>query len=155
MSDMSPNSPARAAWKSVRASMIIAGVQIVVTFLLVLAHKRGLIDGETTMRGVLATIGLMLAALGNRIPKSQDGQPLPTVPLAVLRQKTMRAAGWAMMLGGLVFSGVWLFAPIDLARTGSMIALGGSIAVMSGFVVRWIFTYHHRYERQPESRDEP
>lgn len=139
MSDMSRSSPAR---KNIRAALIITGAQLVGTLLLVLADKQGMISGDTTTRGVMVLIGLSLAAYGNRIPKSPDGPPPQTLPLAALRQSVLRTAGWAMMLGGLAFAGFWAFAPRDLAEVGSVVALGGSMAVMCGFVVWWIFAYH-------------
>jgi hypothetical protein len=154
MSDISPTSPVRNVWKAVRASLVIAGVQVVCSLLLAFAYKGGLIGGETMLRGVLVMIGLVLAAVGNRIPKITDGPPPHTLPLAVLRQKTMRAAGWAMMLGGLMFAGLWAFAPLDVAQVGAMIALGGSLTLMCGFVARWIFAYHHRYGREPAPSSE-
>lgn len=130
------------AWLSIRHALIIAGAQIVGALLLVLAKKQGLISADTTVRGAMVLIGLSLAAIGNRIPKTRDGPTPPTLRLAALRQQVMRTAGWSMMLGGLAFAGFWAFAPVDVARTGSVIALGGSLAVMCGFVTWWIYAYH-------------
>ena len=137
----------KSTWKSVRAYLVIGGVQVIGCLLLVLAKRQGLIDGEGVMRGALVLIGLGLAASGNMIPKMMDGQQPHTLALAALRQKIMRIAGWALMLGGLAFAGLWAFAPTDVAQVWAMVALGVSLAVMIGFVVRWIFAFHHTHER--------
>jgi hypothetical protein len=145
MSDASiPREIGKSVWKSVRTSLVVASVQIAAGLLLSYAKKQGLIDADTMVRGVMVIIGLGLAVIGNDIPRARDGIELPTVELAALRQAAMRAAGWSLMLGGLAIAGVWAFAPRDVAQVGSMIALGGSLAVMCGFVTRWIFIYHRR-----------
>jgi len=131
-------------WKSIRSALVIAGAQIVGGLLLSLARHQGLIDFETTVRGAMVLIGLGLALIANRIPKSPDGPTPPTLELAALRQSVLRTAGWAMMAGGLLFAGLGAFAPFDWARVGSVLALGASMVVGLGFVVRWIFAYHHR-----------
>ena len=136
--------PRALTWKSIRPALVIAGAQLVGALLLVLARKQGLISFDTTVRGAMVLIGLSIAATGNRIPKMPDGLPPHTLSLAALRQSVLRIAGWAMMLGGLAFAGFWAFAPRDVAAVGSIIALGGSLAVMCGFVTWWIFAYHHR-----------
>ncbi len=130
------------AWKTIRASLVIAGVQVAAAMLLAFAKKQGLIDGETMMRGAMVVIGLGLAAIGNRIPKSADGPPPPSLSLAALRQKVLRSAGWAMTLGGLAFAGLCAFAPLGLAQVWATVALGMSMAMGLGFVVYWIYVYH-------------
>ena len=47
-----------------------------------------------------------------------------------------------MMAGGLVFAGVWAFAPLDVAPVGAAIALGVSMALGLSGVTWWIFAYH-------------
>lgn len=142
MNDVSPASSTRNAWKTVRAMLVITGVQVGGALLLSFAKHQGLIDGETVIRGVLALIGLGLAAYGNWIPKTTDGLPPHTLKLATLRQKVLRVAGWMMMLGGLGFAGLWAFAPLGVAQVAATIALGASMAVGLGFVAWWIHAYH-------------
>lgn len=139
---MSNVSISRAIWKNVRTSLVVAGLQIAAGLLLSYARRQGLIDAETMLRGVMVTIGLGLAVIGNGIPKSRDGPPPPTLELAALRQSVMRAAGWSLTLGGLAFAGLSAFAPLDVAPIGAMIALGGAMAVMIAFVAKWIVTSH-------------
>lgn len=144
---MSDYSASRFDWKTIRASFVIAGVQIAGALALTLARKQGWIDTEGVMRGALVIIGLGVAAIGNMVPKTRDGPAPPTLALAVLRQRMLRTAGWALMLGGLTFAGVSAFAPAEAAPLGAMIALGGSIAVMMVSVVTWIVAYHRAPRR--------
>lgn len=139
MSDLSTQ---RAHWKSIRTSFVIAGVQVAGALLLALARKQGLIDSEGVTRGAMVIIGLGVAAIGNMMPKTRDGPPPPTVELAALRQRVLRISGWALMLGGLMFAGLSAFAPPDVAPMSAVITLGGSMAVMIFFVVKWILAYH-------------
>ncbi len=139
---MNDLSKARTDWKTIRASFVIAGVQVAGALLLAFARKQGLIDSEGVTRGAMVIIGLGVAAIGNMMPKTRDGPPPPTVELAALRQRVLRISGWALMLGGLMFAGLSAFAPPDVAPLGAVVTLGGSMAVMIFFVVKWIVAYH-------------
>lgn len=72
-----------------------------------LARKLGYLDSETVTRLVIGANGLMIAWWGNRMPKV-------FVPNAAARQ-LRRVAGWSLVLSGLVYSGMWAFAPLALA----------------------------------------
>lgn len=85
------------------------------------ARKLGYIDGETVTRLVMGAIGLMVAWFGNRMPKR-------FVPEAWARRAT-RVGGWSLVLSGLVYAGLWAFAPTQVA------AAGGSLAVLLGIAV--------------------
>ena len=139
---MSGLSTSRTDWKTIRASLVIAGAQVAGALLLTLARKQGLIDAEGVMRGAMVIIGLGVAGIGNMIPKTRDGVQPQTMELAALRQRVLRIAGWAMMLGGLAFASLSAFAPLNVAPVAAAIALGGSMAAMIFFVVKWIVAYH-------------
>jgi uncharacterized membrane protein YeiB len=85
------------------------------------ARKLGYVDGETVTRIVMCATGLMVAWFGNRMPKR-------FVPSAHARQAT-RVGGWSMALSGLVYAGLWVVAPTQVAVTG------GSLAVLLGIAV--------------------
>jgi hypothetical protein len=124
------------AKKSIRSALILAGAMLVGTLLLTVAHKQfGLIDQETTTRGVMVLIGLMLVAVGNGMPKQQDGPPSQTIGDVVVRQSITRVGGWAMMLGGLIWVGLWAFAPRDQAQVGSMAAVATAVVVMVAYAI--------------------
>jgi hypothetical protein len=95
----------------------ILALAIVATF----ARKLGYIDGDTVIRLVIGVNGLMIAYNGNRLPKA-------VVPSAC-DQRARRVAGWAMALSGLVYAGMFAFAPIPVA-----VMVGGG-AVMTGVAV--------------------
>ena len=129
-------------WKTVRAALVIAGVQVAGALLLSYARKQGWLDAEGVVRGAMVIIGLGVAGIGNMIPKARDGFQPPTLELAALRLRAMRMAGWSLTLGGLAFAGLSALAPMPVATTSAVAALGLSIAIMIGFVVRWIIVYH-------------
>jgi len=81
-------------------------------------RSQGMIDAETTTRIVLAATGLMVAWFGNRIPKA-------FVPSARARQ-AKRVAGWSLAISGLIYAGLFAFAPMDAAVAGGCgaVALG-------------------------------
>ena len=89
------------------------------------ARKLGYIEGETVTRLVLGATGLMVAWFGNRMPKT-------FVPSARARQ-AQRVGGWSMALSGLVYAGLWAFAPFDIALIGGCGAILVGIAVTVGY----------------------
>ena len=86
-----------------------------------LARNLGYIDQETVLRVVIGMNGLMIAYFGNRMPKA-------IAPSAFARQIT-RVAGWSQVLSGLVYAGLWAFAPIPVA------IWVGCGAIVAGMVV--------------------
>jgi hypothetical protein len=74
---------------------------------------------------VIGMNGLMIAYNGNRLPKA-------VVPSACA-QRARRVAGWAMALSGLVFAGLYMFAPIPVAATVGTSAVLAAVAVTLGY----------------------
>lgn len=102
------------------------GVGIVVLALgATLIRKLGYIDADTVTRMVMGATGLMVAWFGNRMPKR-------IVPSACARQ-VARVGGWTMALSGLVYAGLWVFAPIQLAVAGGCSAVLAGMAVTLGY----------------------
>jgi hypothetical protein len=126
------------AKRSIRRALILAGIQIAGALLLTLANKLGWIDSETTTRGVMVLIGLMLVVVGNAMPKQQEGPPEQTVGQVAARQSILRVGGWALTLGGLVWAVLWVIAPRDLATVGSVAAVATAVVVMIIYAV-WRF----------------
>lgn len=89
------------------------------------ARKLGYVDADTVTRMVMGATGLMVAWFGNRMPKR-------IVPSSRARQAA-RVGGWTMTLSGLVYAGLWLFAPIQLAVAGGCSAVIAGIAVTLGY----------------------
>lgn len=95
------------------------GVVAALTFGAALAFKLGYIDQETVMRLALGVTGLWMAWYGNQMPKT-------LVPIAAGASGARRVASWSLVLSGLVYAGLWAFAPIPVA------AVAGSAAVLAG-----------------------
>jgi hypothetical protein len=89
------------------------------------AREQGYLDGDTVTRVVIGANGLMIAWFGNRMPKA-------VVPSAGAR-RAMRVGGWSMVLSGLVYAGLWAFAPIPVAIVGGCAAVVAGIAVTLGY----------------------
>ena len=89
------------------------------------ARKLGYIDGDTVTRVVIGMNGLMIAWYGNRMPKAFA--PTDTA------RRLARVAGWSLALSGLVYAGLWAFAPIPVAVAGGCAAIVAGIAVTGGY----------------------
>ena len=89
------------------------------------ARKLGYIEAETVTRLVLGATGLMVAWFGNRMPK--------TIAPGARARQAQRVGGWSMALSGLVYAGLWAFAPFDVALIGGCGAILVGIAVTIGY----------------------
>ncbi|MDR7335269.1 hypothetical protein [Roseateles asaccharophilus] len=107
-------------------SSLAWGIGIVVLALAAtLARKLGYVDADTVTRVVIAATGLMIAAFGNRMPKA-------FVP-SLYARKVQRVGGWSLVLSGLVYAGLWAFAPMQVAVVGGCLAVGAGMAVTIGY----------------------
>ena len=87
-----------------------------------------MMDQETVQRLVLCATGLMIAAFGNRMPKA-------FAPTATARQVT-RVGGWSLAISGLVYAGLWAFAPFQVALFAGCAAIIIGMAVTVGYCWR-------------------
>ena len=88
-------------------NLVVAGALVAAALAATAARQAGWIDADAVTRIVMGGTGLMLAWYGNRMPKA-------FVPTAYARQVN-RVGGWAMVLSGLVYAGLWAFAPRSVA----------------------------------------
>lgn len=86
------------------------------------ARSLGYIDQEILLRIVLGATGLMVAAFGNRIPK--------TFASSAFGRKAQRFTAWSMVLGGLVYAGAFIFAPTIMTA----VMIGGG-AILTGMAL--------------------
>lgn len=100
-----------------------AGGIVAVALAGTLARKLGYVEPETVTRLVIGLTGLMIAWMGNRLPKT-------FVPNA-WATKARRVAGWSLALSGLIYAALWAFAPIPVA----VAVAGGCGAVLTGIAV--------------------
>ena len=104
------------------------GVGILVVALVAsFARKMGYVDDETVKRVVIGLTGLMIVSFGNRMPKT-------FVPSSRARQ-ARRVAAWSLVLSGLVYAGLWAFAPIPIAVAGGTAAVLLGMAVTIGYCI--------------------
>lgn len=98
---------------------------IVVALAASYARKHGYFDQDTATRVVIGLNGLMIAWIGNRLPKAAA----PSVAVA----KVKRVGGWSMVLSGLAYAGLWAFAPVPVAVVAGSAAVIAGIAVTAGY----------------------
>ena len=89
------------------------------------AFNHGYIAKDTMLRLVVGINGLMFVYYGNLVPKA-------VAPNANVRQ-VMRLSGWSQVLSGIVYAGLWAFAPIPLAVTLGTAAVATAAIVTLGY----------------------
>jgi hypothetical protein len=107
--------------KEIKEGLAWGGGVVVVALCASFARKLGYVDVETVQRLVFGANGLMIAWYGNRMPK--------TVVPSACASLARRVAGWSMVLSGLIYAGLWAFAPFSVAVTGGTVVVLGGIAV--------------------------
>ena len=111
--------------KELIGALAWAGIMFALVLGAIFAHKLGYIDRDTVIRVVTGPTGLWMAWYGNRIPKT-------VVPNARAGQ-AQRVAAWSLVLSGLVYAGLWAFAPIPVAATVGTVAVFAGVAVTLGY----------------------
>ena len=126
MNDDDTESPVRSAARADFIANLAWGGAIVAIALAGSVMRRvGLVDHDTLTRMVIGANGLMIAWMGNRLPKA-------FVPSACAR-RVRRVGGWAMALSGVVYAGMFAFAPLSLAYPVGAGAVLAGIAVTIGY----------------------
>jgi len=115
--------------KDIRAGLIWGGGLIGLALAVTLARSLGYLDEDTVLRIIFGATGLMVAYYGNLAPKK-------VAPSAGARQAA-RVAGWAQVLSGLVYAGLWAFAPIATATTVGTGAVAAGVLVTLGYCL-WL-----------------
>lgn len=93
------------------------------------ARSQGVIDHETTTRIVIGATGLMVAWFGNRMPKR-------FTPSEKAR-RVQRVGGWSLAISGLIYAGLWAFAPLPVALWVGCGAIIAGMAVTLGYCL-WL-----------------
>jgi hypothetical protein len=115
--------------KELTKALVWAGVMLVLALGAVFARKHGYIDGDMANRVVFVAIGLWMAWYGNRIPKT-------FAPSACAR-RAKRVSAWSMVLSGIIYTGLWAFAPISVAVWAGSGAVFASVAATLGYCL-WL-----------------
>ncbi|MES2833651.1 MAG: ammonium transporter [Pseudomonadota bacterium] len=111
--------------KNIIPPLVVAGSILVLALVATYARQLGYIDGETVTRLVIGANGLMIAWFGNRMPKAIA----PTHCAA----RASRVGGWSMVISGLIYAGLWAFAPMNVALIGGCGAVLVGMAVTLGY----------------------
>ena len=93
------------------------------------ARSQGFIDHDTTTRIVIGATGLMIAAFGNRMPKRFESSDRA--------RKAQRVGGWSLAISGLIYGGLWAFAPLNVALWVGCGAIIAGMAVTLGYCL-WL-----------------
>ena len=115
--------------KELTTAVIWASCIIVMALAAKYASRHGYIDGDAALRLVIGANGLIVAWYGNRIPK--------VVVASAQARQAKRVTGWAQVLSGLTYAGLWAFAPIPVAITGGCSAIVAGLAVTLGYCL-WL-----------------
>ncbi|HEY0600936.1 ammonium transporter [Brevundimonas sp.] len=106
-------------------NLVVAGALIGAALAATAAKQAGWIDGDTVTRIVMGGTGLMLAWVGNRMPKR-------FVPAEQAR-RVNRVGGWSMAVSGLIYGALWAFAPFGVALWAGCAAVILGMAVTVGY----------------------
>ena len=90
----------------------------------------GYTDSDTVTRVVMCLSGLMVATFGNRVPQ----RLLAQTQVSVLR----KLASKSLVMGGLIFAGLWAFAETSIAISGGITALLLGFFTALGHVIAMI-----------------
>lgn len=110
----------------------MASVILVAAWFLSTAGKAGSLDGDMATRALMAASGLVIAMLGNSVPK-QLKPPRTSLVAERRMQSGLRRVGWIMSLAGLAFALTWIVAPQAVAWPFSLglMALGFFLAMVT------------------------
>ncbi len=92
---------------------------------LIIAGKFGVVDSAAVKRGLGIAIGALAIGIGNYLPKMR--------PFKASRAE--RFAGWVFLLAGIAFVGLFLLAPIELARRASAIVGVTSLLIVAAVAI--------------------
>lgn len=112
--------------KELIENLVWAGIFGALTLGGTVTHKLGYIDFDTVIRMVISPIGLWMAWYGNRMPKT-------LVPAPANARQARRVASWSLVFSGLIYAGLWAFAPIPVAIWCGTGAVLGGLAMTLGY----------------------
>jgi hypothetical protein len=131
--------PLRAAI-SVRGALVFATLMMVFSLATKLGVALGALDGaEVSRRASMVLMGLLLAFLGNSMPKTLT--PLPALSCDPARvQALQRLSGWTWVLAGIAYAIAWLALPVALASPVSILVVVAAMLVVVIQLIRLLGT---------------
>ncbi len=100
------------------------------------AESAGAIGADDVRRAMQVLIGLMLAGYANLMPK--QGRGVGSLAAQTRVQTALRVGGWSLTLGGLIYAGLWAFAPLGIADTAGLFVIAAATLLTLGYAV-WAF----------------
>lgn len=117
-------------WTSVAVALavMILGTAAALSY----AQAVGLVEPDTAKRTMQVMIGLILAAYANLMPKDVGRWQASTLAMA-RAQSVLRVGGWSLTLAGLVYAGLWAFAPLAFADIAAMAVVASALLITLGY----------------------
>jgi hypothetical protein len=117
---------------------------------LAIAAKTGIIDPPFEKRALGVLIGVMVIVMGNLLPKlrplnAHGGDPTSTTAAE-------RLAGWLLVISGIAYTALFVFAPLDRARPiSSLIGIGAIVIIAASWIRLAILALARRDARTPRN----
>ena len=118
--------------KSIVGALAVAAFILALAAGLRLAQGLEMLDADAARRTMQVTVGLILAAYANFMPKEIGRWPA-SARAAARSQSALRVGGWSMTLAGLAHAGIWAFAPIAFANIAAMLVVAAATLVTMGY----------------------
>jgi len=97
------------------------------------ARKMGVIEPAVATRAIGLVIGLMVVVTGNLLPKMRPLNSPRGNPAKVTAAE--RFAGWILVLAGIAYLALFLFAPLDQALpVSSIIGMGALVVIAANWM---------------------
>ena len=115
------------------AKAVFAFISIVGTVTAVAAAKgMGFLEAAATRRAIGLLIGVMALVIGNFLPKLRPLNSPDANPTKEMAAE--RFAGWILVLAGIAYIALFLFAPLDQAgRLSSVLGIGALVAIATNW----------------------
>ena len=109
---------------------LVAALVMGASWFLSYAGDAKILDGDMSTRALMAASGLVIAMLGNGVPKELK-RPRNSLEAERRMQTGLRRVGCIMMLAGVAFALTWIVAPQGVATPLSMsiMAIGFILAL--------------------------
>ena len=117
--------------RGIAGGLVAGALMVGAAFGLRYLHARGLFAGdahEFSERTTGVVMGIFVAWLSNSIPKTLI--PLSRIREPAFAQSLRRFNAAILVVGSLIYTAAWLFAPIKLALPLSIAGLGGALVLV-------------------------
>ena len=116
----------------IRTGLVVGGLQIAAALLASAGVQLGYFGQDVAVRVTMIAIGLMMLFYANFASKA--------VSRSARFIAINRFAGWSLALGALAWTGIWLFAPMEIANFAAVAAVVLSILAILGYGFRALRT---------------